>query len=209
MRATIKHLRTLAVAAAALTGAGCSQMGPIGDILGGVLTPAGQTGNGDLAGEVRFVDTRSQAVGLRTEDGRTGNVRFDDRTRVVYQQQQYPVTSLEQGDYVSMRVQQTQGGELYTDVIYVQRNVRENGGGGGYEDGSYGAGEVVQGNIGRVDVSRGWFEVRAQYGTVQVTLPYSPNASDRDRFNRLRGGDYVRVEARRLTDTRYELVRFL
>src|SRR3712207_8834488 len=43
---------------------------------------------------------------FRSQDGRTGTVYFDDRTRVVYQQREYPVTSLEAGDYVSLRVQQ-------------------------------------------------------------------------------------------------------
>jgi ribosomal protein S1 len=207
MRSTIHHLRTLAVAALAATGAGCSQLGPIGDILGGVLSPSGQQGNGAVNGEIRYVDTRSQQVGLRTDDGRSGDVRFDDRTRVIYQQREYPVTALEQGDYVSMRVQQTQQGELYTDQIYVQRNARDQTGStGGYDP--YGSGSTVQGSVTAVDSNRGWFELRSQYGTMLVTLPYAPSAADRDRFARLRTGDSVRAQVRQVSDTRYELVRF-
>lgn len=205
MRPTIKHLRTLTAAAAlSVASTGCAGMGPLSDVLGGVITPPAP--GGELSGEVRYVDPRSQEIGLRTEDGRSGGIAYDSRTRVVFQEREFPVTALEEGDHVSMRVQQDAQGALYTDVVYVQRNVRdmrEPYAGDGV------AGEVIQGSVGRVEPDRGRFELRTAMGNGIVALAYSPRAADRDRFGRLRTGDTVRVEVERVGEGRYEVIRFL
>lgn len=205
MRPTIRHLRTL-TAAAALTVAStaCAGMGPLSDLLGGVITPPAQ--GGELTGEIRYVDPRSREIGLRTEDGRSGGIAYDGRTRVLFQEREFPVTALEEGDHVTMRVQQDAQGTLYTDVVRVQRNVRdlrEPYAGDGV------AGEVIQGSVGRVEPDRGRFELRTALGNGVVTLAYSPRAADRDRFGRLRTGDTVRVEVERVGQGRYEVIRFL
>ncbi|HEX5726314.1 MAG TPA: hypothetical protein VFX98_12655 [Longimicrobiaceae bacterium] len=199
----------LAVSLAAAAG-GCS--GPIADVLGGVLTPAGGASNNELGGEIQYVDQRQQRIGLRLQDGRTGTVTYDSRTQVIYQQRQYPVTALEQGDYVIVRVQQDQQGNAYTDQIYVQQSVQERNGGTPTDNGGGTFGNDVQqltGNVGQVDYNRGLFELRTNLGTTVVSMPYNPRSTDADRFRRLRNGDYVRLEGRYLSRDRFELERFL
>jgi hypothetical protein len=214
MKKTFHRLGAAALAAVLATAAGgCSQMGPIGDVLGGVLSPAGGANDGEVGGEVRNVDPQRQQITLQLQDGRTGTVMYDNRTQVVYQQRQYPVTALEPGDYVIVRVQQTQNGGAYTDYIFVQQSVQERTGGvyGNDTGGTYGGSQLQQltGNVGQVDYNRGTFELRTNQGTTVVTMPYNPRVSEADRFRRLRGGDYVRVEGRYVTRDRFELERFL
>ncbi|HEX2093330.1 MAG TPA: hypothetical protein VHG28_13060 [Longimicrobiaceae bacterium] len=209
MNAGIRGISRLALGAALLTGAGCAQLGTMEDILGGVMSPTGGGNNGELVGEIRYVDTRNQRIELRTQDGRTAALYYDGRTQVVYRQQEYPVTALEQGDYVSARVQQGSQRELYTDYIYVQQSVQDRGGQGGHDDRTGGI-QRTEGTVGTVDYSRGTFILRERNGsTVQVSLPYGASRSDVDRFRRLRNGDYVRLEVQALSQTRVELYRFL
>lgn len=205
----------LAVVLATAAG-GCSQLGPVGDILGGVLSPAGGANNGEVGGEVRNVDQQRQQITLQLQDGRTGSVMYDNRTQVVYQQRQYPVTALEPGDYVIVRVQQTQNGAAYTDYITVQQSVQDRNGGSVYGNdpgsgsGTYGSQfQQLTGNVGQVDYNRGLFELRTNQGTLVVTMPYNPRVNEADRFRRLRSGDYVRVEGRYVSRDRFELERFL
>ncbi|HET6232644.1 MAG TPA: hypothetical protein VFE05_21395 [Longimicrobiaceae bacterium] len=214
MRLTmIKGLRNVALAAVVASGAGCASMGSVGNVLGSILNQGagGAGGTGQIDGQVRYVDQQRQSIQVQTQDGQTGNVSYDNRTVVVFGQQQYAVTSLEQGDYISMRVQQANGGVLYTDQIVVQRNVRDTNGSGTYGSGNggYGTGyQQLTGNVGQVDYSRGVFEVRTNQGTYTAAMPYNPNASDRDRFQRLRSGDYVRLEGT-ANGSRFEVTRFL
>jgi hypothetical protein len=221
MQATIKALRGIALAGLTTLGA-CSQLGSVGNVLGGVLGQGGGTGSaGEIAGEVRGIDTQRQYLQVTTSDGRTGNVMFDNNTVVVYQNQRYSVTSLERGDYVAMRVQQDQQGNLYTDQIVVQRDVRagtSNGGvyNGGTGNGVYNGGSVgtgfqrAEGTVGQVDASRGVFELRTTYGqSLIVAMPYNVAAGDRDTFNRLRTGAYVRVEGTMTAQNQLQLSRFV
>jgi hypothetical protein len=44
--------------------------------------------------------------------------------------------------------------------------------------------------------------------TVLISLPYNASTSARDRFSRLRAGDYVRVEGRFIAQHNLQLERF-
>lgn len=217
MKSMLRGIQLLAVGASLLAATGCAQMGGmggLGDILGGVMGQGAGYGN-QISGQIDWVDTRSQRIQVRTSDGRTGQVYFDNRTRVVYGQQEYPVTSLEQGDVVSMRVQQDQQRNLYTDYITVQQDVRGSGGGGYGNTGGgvYGSGQQVQrldGRVNYIDTSRGQFEVSTGYNQrVLVRLPYNTSAADADRFRRLRTGDNVRLEVIPVSQTQADLYRFV
>lgn len=162
--------------------AGCHELGHMDG-------PGGYgTSGSDLLGEVRYVDTRDRQIEIRTEGGRSWNVRYDGRTRVSYRQRDYEVSNLEPGDYVAMRTTEDRDGRLYADLITVRESVQDRGG--------YGR--------------RGRFEVRDwRNRLVVVTLPYNAPRSVSDRFNRLRRGDYVRVEGRFVTEERFELESFV
>ena len=186
---------------AVLALAGCDELGQV-DRYGNY----GSLGRNDLVGEVRRVDTRNRQIELRSESGRSLQVRYDDNTRVVYRQRDYAVTNLEPGDYVAMRAQEDRDGRYYADYITVRESAQDRGGSGG---GSVERLDRIEGRVERIDSRRGSFEVRDRSRIVLVTLPYNASRSVSDRFNRLREGDYVRVEGRYISDDRFEIEAFL
>jgi hypothetical protein len=117
--------RSLLTAAVTLTLlAGCSNMGSIGNVLGSVLGGmGGQQQQQQIDAEITQVDPNSGRIYVRTQDGQTGAIRVDSQTQVVYNNQRYPVTSLERGDVVRIQLQQTQNNELYATRIDVLRSV--------------------------------------------------------------------------------------
>jgi hypothetical protein len=188
--------KTITVAAT-LAFSGCSQAGSLGDILGGVLNSPAQT----VAGTVQGVDTRAQQVFIRTSDNQTVAIAYDDRTDVVYQDRTYPVTALEAGDQVTLRIQSTANGGYYADRIDVTASVSDSGNNTNLQS--------VQGTVRQVDLSNGAFTVAtSNQGVLTITLPYNPRSSDLDRFRSLRSGDYVRLYGTYLTNTRVELRQF-
>ena len=139
----------------------CSSLGSLGNVLGSVL---GGGGN-QVAGTVRGVDTRSQQISLEAQ-GQTVALQYDNQTRVVYQNQTYSVTSLENGDQVNAHVQQLQNGGYYTDSVVVTQPVSGSG------TTSNSNVQTLQGTVRQVDRSNGWFTVDVGTGTtVTVSLP--------------------------------------
>src|SRR5689334_20216649 len=175
-------------AAAALMVASTACAGNLGNILGGVLGGGGAGGN-QLSGTVRGVDTRYQQISIQTSNGQTVPVSYDNQTQVVYQNQNYPPTSLEYGDMVTARVQ-ANGNSYYTDYIQVDQSVNGTG--------TVGSGNVqqLQGTVRDIDRRNGIFTVDVgNYNTITVTLPYNTSSNDVNRFNNLRSRDCVRFYA--------------
>lgn len=113
----------LALGAALLVSGGCSNLGSIGNVLGSVLGGmGGQQQQQQIDAEIQQVDASSGRLYVRTQDGQTGAIRVDSQTQVVYNNQRYPVTSLERGDVVRIQLQQTQNNELYATRIDVLRS---------------------------------------------------------------------------------------
>lgn len=204
MRKTWK--RTVPVLAAALSLSACAGGGGGGlaDILGTVLGGAQPASSnvGQVVVRVESVDQRNQRIAVQTEEGQRGEVLYDQNTRVVYQQQEYPVTALERGDVVEMRIQETQQG-YYTDYILVRQSVQQG-------QTTPGAANLVQasGTVRQVDYRRGWFDLETSQGVVTVTLPYNPPATVVGQFERLDRGDRVSLEGYVVANDRIELVRF-
>src|SRR5262245_29136505 len=186
---------------------GCAELSQIG-------FPAdyGNWGESDLVGEVRDVDTRARQIELNTDAGRKFLVRYDNNTRVSYRQRDYAVANLEPGDYVAMRAQQDRDGRYFTDLITVKESVQERGGYGGASSGSGSTGrlERLEGRVEFVDARRGTLEIRYRNNRlVEVSLPYNAPRAISDRLNRLREGDYVRMEGRFLNQGRFGLENFV
>jgi hypothetical protein len=157
----------------------------LGNVLGSVLGGAGAGGN-QLSGTIRGVDQRSQQISIQTSNGQTVPVYYDNQTQVVYQNQNYPPTSLEYGDMVTARIQ-ANGNNYYTDYIQVDQSVNGSG--------NVGSGNVqlLQGTVRQIDRRNGVFTVDVgNYNTITVTLPYNVSSTDVNRFNNLRSGDVVR-----------------
>ena len=111
----------------ACSGGALGNLGALGEILG-QATGAGagqQPQQGQIQAEVQSVDTNNQRINLRTQQGQSGAVLFDNNTAVVYQQQRYPVTALERGDLVAVQVQQLNNNQLYAARVDVVQSVQE------------------------------------------------------------------------------------
>lgn len=212
MNGLMRGLRGAVLVAAGVAATGCGQLGTLGNVLGGVLQPAAGSGSAQVAGTVRYVDTQRQMLQITTQNGQTGNVYFDSRTQVVYQQQSYPVTALEQGDQVQMQLQQDQQGNYYTNYIMVTRSVQDSGGynnGGGYNTGTYGNNQMqVEGRVGWIDYQRGQFSLSTSRGTYTVMMPYNSSATDANTFRNLRQNSYVRLQGQMVNNTDIQLTRF-
>jgi hypothetical protein len=188
------------VLSVALAAGGCAQAGSLGDILGGVLNAPAQS----VGGTIQGVDTRAQTIFVRTTDNQTISIAYDDRTAVVYQNQNYPVTALESGDQVNVRITQTSNGAYYTDRVDVTQS-SSTGTGTNSNDNI----QQVQGTVRQIDLSSGRFTISTtNQGTLTVSMPYNSRSQDVDRFRSLRSGDYVRLYGTYLSNTQIQLVQF-
>ncbi len=176
----------------------CSQ---VGNVLGGVLGGGGAQ-QGQVSGYIEGVDTRSQQIALQQSNGQRVLLVYDNQTAVVYQNQNYPVTALERGDLVTARVQSTQSGAYYTDLVQVDQSVSSSGGASGNV-------QSIQGTVRQIDRTNGLFSLDLSGGsTIVVSLPYNVRQTDLNRFQNLRTGDYVRLYGVVLNNTRVELRQF-
>jgi hypothetical protein len=187
----------------------CSGAGGIGDVLGGVLGGGAQQQQAAAAqGEIRGVNPQSQQISLQLTNGQTVALAYDNRTKVVYQNQLYAVTNLENGDQVIMRVLDAGNGNYYTDSIHVTQSVQSSG---GSSTGSAGAGgnvQALQGTVRQIDRTNGLFTLDAGNVLLTVSMPYNPARADVTRFQNLRTGETVRLYGVFLNNNRVELRQF-
>jgi cold shock CspA family protein len=189
--------RTVALAGLIVVSGACA---PLDTVFGDVGTPYGQSING----EVRSLDARRGRLQVREDYGnRTHTIRYDNRTRVTYNQRQYSPSSLERGDQVRVVVTRDRSGETWADRIDVRRSAR---------DARLSSRVLrIDGVVRAVDTRRGYFTLeRSRNNTITVHVSQRLNSSDARRFERLRRGERVRVEVRQhLNNSRAaELVRF-
>ncbi|HEX8905602.1 MAG TPA: hypothetical protein VF771_12200 [Longimicrobiaceae bacterium] len=185
----------------------CSGTGGLGNVLGSVLGGAGQQSN-QVSGYIRGVDTRNRQIGIQQQNGQTVAVSYDANTQVVYQNQRYDVTALENGDQVTIRIQQLQNGGYYTDLVQVDQSVRSgtNSGGTVYQGGNV---QQMEGTVRSVYQQQGYFTLAMQNGgTVTVQLPQQVSRTDVTRFNALRIGEYVRLYGVYVGNNTVELRQF-
>ena len=197
----------LALASGALLLAGCATPGGYGAYPGGGYgqpDPYPSQYGSQLQGTVESVDPRYGRISLLVDDPRSGRgerveVRYDQRTRLVYRGQQAAVEGLERGDVIRFEATGS-GRDLYARHIEVVRNIRDGGYGGGHPGGR---GDDARGQVAFVDARQqviglegsGYArETRLRYdGRTTVEYQgrvYRPQDLDR--------GDLVRIQARRL-----------
>lgn len=181
--------------------AGCSSTGGLGEILGGVLGGGGS--GSQVSGSIQGVNTRSQQISIQQTNGQSVTLTYDNSTQVIYQNQRYPVTSLEFGDQVTARIASGRGNSSYTDQIDVRQSVSENTGG---QSGNV---QTFEGTVRSVDRTNGLFGLSTNNsGTLTITMPYNPRQNDVTRFQNLRSGDYVRLYGVPVNNSRVELRQF-
>jgi hypothetical protein len=204
-------------------------------LLGGCVTPGGygadgygQPGGypsqqypspygGAMQGTVDNVDPGYGRILVTVQDPRSGQMqrmelRFDQRTRLVYQGREADVAGLERGDVIRFDATPS-GGELYVRDIEVLRNVREGGYGGSYGNdagayggayggNAYGYGNELRGAVSYVDTRARVIRLDAGNGGVaqvqydgRTTIEYQGRAYRPEDLDR---GDQVRVQARQV-----------
>ncbi len=200
---TTRHVA--AVATMLILATACSQLGGLGSVLGGVGAPQAS----QVSGTVQSVDTRNQQIVLQQTNGQSVGLQFDAQTQVTYQNRNYSVTNLERGDRVTARIQATNNGGYYTDLVQVDESVSGSGGTVYGSNGSSGNVQTLQGTVRQVDRANGWFTLDVgNANTLTVSLPYNPSQNDVNRFQNLRPGEAVRLYGVFLNNNRVELRRF-
>lgn len=180
--------------------AACSSTGGLGGILGGVLGGLGGGGN-QVSGTVQSVDTRNLQVIVTQSNGQAVALNYDNSTSVVFNNQNYSVTSLERGDQITAVVQQLQNGGYYTSQIQVNQSVSGNVGGGNQLS--------FEGTVRQVNVQSGWFTMDTyNSGRITVTIPYNARSNDVTRFQNLRSGDYARIYGTVISSGQVQLGQF-
>lgn len=204
----MRLVNILRAAALSASLAACSTAGTLGDVLGGVLN-APSNSNQQASGTIQGVDTRSQLIFIRQQDGSTVSVAYDSRTQVVYNNQNYAVTALESGDQVRARIiANGNRNSYYTDLIEVTQSVTGNSG-GTYNGSNSGQVYTVSGNVRSIDTTNGVFTLSTQgNGYLTVSMPYNARSTDVTRFRNLRIGDWVQIQGVYLNETRVELRNF-
>ncbi len=206
MSKTMRRLARTSAAAVTIVALGaCSQAGALGNVLGGVLGGGGAGGGGasQVSGTIQNVDTRNQQINLRQSNGQNLSLVFDNQTKVVFQNQNYNVTSLEYGDQVTARVQSAQNGAYYTDLVQVDQPVQ-----GSSTGTSNTQLQNLQGTVRRIDSQNGLFEITTGNTVLTVSMPYNPARADQQRFQNLRVGDVARFTGVYLNNSRVELRQF-
>jgi hypothetical protein len=187
---------------AILASIGCNELSQIGG-----LGDYGVFGNSDVVGEVEDVDNRAREIEIRTDSGQTAVVRYDDQTQVIYRQRNYSVANLERGDYIAARVQRDRDGRDFADTITVRESVQERSGTGRQTGSRL---DRLEGRVESVDSRGGTFGIRdSRNRVISVSVAFNAPRSVRDRFDRLRSGDYVRIEGRAAGRDQFDLENFL
>ena len=201
MRIDRRAGRTALLAVVFSTVTACASPGSLGNILGSVLGGSG-SGN-ELTGIIQNVDAQNQQLQIAQANGQAVAVRFDDRTRVDFDNRSYPVTALENGDEVVARIRDAGNGDYYTDSVHVTQS-----GGSGAASGSTNA-QPFRGTVRQVDLQRGLFSIDNGSGyAITVSMPYNPSEADLHRFQYLRRGETVRFYGVIVTNSRIDLRRF-
>jgi len=205
-----RFFQNIALAGLTFAASACAgnSLGGLGDILAGAV--GGQPASaqqGQISAEIRSVDANNRVITVLTADGRTGNVRYDQNTTVVFQEKQYAITALERGDLVVLTVTQDAQGNVTASRVDVTQSAQQRSG----TTNTTGNQQIREynGRVTSVDMNRGLLVMAVSGGSITVTLPYNPPRATLDYFNRLRVGDTIRLEGSVIGTNRVEIYRFL
>lgn len=158
-----------------------------------------------LRGIVQRSDPRYSSIMVETGDRRQVSFYYDARTRTQFRNRDYRPQEIQTGDYINVRTRDGNKENPTADVINVISRARDGAGSNRGE-----RLDRLDGRVEYVDTRRGTFEIRSQNNRlIVVNMPYNPPRAISDRFNRLRDGDYVRLEGRFVNQDRFELESFL
>jgi len=166
-------------------------------------------GEPDMVGSVERVDVAAHRLYLRSKSGERSSVAFSDDAQVFDRGREFPITRLAGGDIVAMHIKRDIRGESYVDLIRLQEVARTER---GLREETMPAPniETLSGTVQRVNRPEESFDLENTLNkTVSVALSDYVRDSDRERFQKLRSGDHVRIEGRFIGRDRFEMLSFL
>lgn len=153
----------------------------------------------DITATVNGIDPQRREIYLRSGRDQHYVVNYTDDTRVMIDGREHAVTGLQVGDQVRVNLREGDGRRLVADRIRVES---------GAVAGATGI-RTVEGTVERVMPERGVLELRTLNGDLlTIYVPESLNDAAKNRFQRIRPGDHVRLEGERLSEYRMELLAF-
>jgi hypothetical protein len=156
----------------------------------------------EFVANVEGLDPQRHEIYLQTEAGQNRVVDYHRNTRVLIGGREHPVSDLRIGDRVAMEIRRDSRGHNYTDLIRLRKRNAD------LADRNRII--ALEGRVEQVNGRQGFFELHSQFGgTVRIMLPYNPSRQVEERFDRLRSGDFVRVEGERIGEDRFMLRNFL
>ena len=164
---------------------------------------------GEIQGEVLEVNRSRREIYIVAADGRRETLPYDfDHTRVIYQDREYTIDNLEQGDRITYR--STTPPSKYIDIIRIEEPVQVRSGSRFSQALPPRRTEIIDGTVERIDQKLGVFDIRPRDGRpITVSLPYNTRAADVDSFRTLHRGDPVRVEGEFVSPDNFQLLSFL
>jgi translation initiation factor IF-1 len=151
-----------------------------------------------ITATVNGIDPQLREVYLRTSNNQHYVVNYTNDTPVSNHGRESAIADIRVGDQVRVDVREERG-RLYANRIALEST------------GAPGASGIrtVEGTVERVLPERGFLELRTLNGElITVYVPESSTAAVKNRFNRIREGDHVRLEGERLSEDRLELLAF-
>jgi len=162
-----------------------------------------------VIGAVERVDVAAHRLYLRSNSGERNSVAFTDDAQVFDRGREFPITRLAPGDVVAMQIMRDTRGESYVDLVRLREAARADR---GLRDETMPPPhiEMLSGTIQRVSRSDDSFELENSLNKmVSVALSEYVRDSDRERFQKLRSGDQVKIEGRFIGRDRFEMLSFL
>lgn len=152
--------------------------------------------NVQLSGSVEAVDLDRQEIYLLTEARQSQIVSYTDETRVLVEGREARASTIHAGDVIEVRLRAGGGGRAIADVVQVRQRGR--------------VGQTIEGTVERVLTERGAIELRRPSGELTIVyLPPGSSSRTEEQFQRLRPGDFVRMEGVFLGENRFELAELI
>ena len=190
---TFSGMSSLVLIAAALFG--CENIALIGRP---TLESRGQPR--DITAAVDGIDLQGREIYLRAGRNQHYVVNYTDQTRVVVDGRVQPVSGLQVGDQIRVNLREGEDRRLVADHIRVESRAVAGAT----------AIRTVEGTVERIMTERQVLELRTTDGDLlTIYVPDWLNDAAKNRVQRIRAGDYVRLEGERLSHNRMELVGFL
>jgi hypothetical protein len=163
----------------------------------------------DVIGAVERVDVAAHRLYLRSNSGERNSVALPTMRRSLTEAANFRLRDSRRAMSVAMQIMRDTLGESYVDLVRLREAARADR---GLRDETMPPPhiEMLSGTIQRVSRSDDSFELENSLNKmVSVALSEYVRDSDRERFQKLRSGDQVKIDGRFIGRDRFEMLSFL